>query len=488
MSLNDVLKFAKSLDDSDISAGGGMAKKEYGATKLESAYQIAKPNRSHRADKSSSSGKNEQKCFKCGYEYPHKLACPARDKTCKTCGQKGHFAKCCRKGKSSHSNGKTSKVGKAYQLKGKEPDDKSESDRIGEEPYDFSIFAVSGNEKSKCPRVTFNILGSNVEAGIDTQASINALKKDTYLSMVHKPELVKDDSLVFSFDGSKPLKSIGKFKARIRVNNRSTDFCDEFGIKHRRITPAWPQANGQVEVFNRNIKRIIQKSFISNSDWRTELNGYLRSYRNTPHSSTKVAPADLVFVGSNSSKLPGLVKHRSSNVDLVSIARENDLKSKQRMKDYADAKRGAKSHDLKVNDEVFVDQNYGKKIVNKYSPRWSSQIWKVKLMNGSLVTVESNGKQLTRNSVFFKKVSDGLSKQIGNDSDLFDERLWYSGRESGKSKAMGRMESNETVSDVGLTGEDNDASVPRRSTRSVRQVDRFVAGPASGLRSKASKT
>lgn len=295
-------------------------------------------------------------------------------------------------------------------------------------------------------------------------------KLDSLFSLMGIPEVVKTDN-------GPPFQ--GKdFK----------DFCDEFGIKHRRITPAWPQANGQVEVFNRNIKRIIQKSFISNSDWRTELNGYLRSYRNTPHSSTKVAPADLVFVGSNSSKLPGLVKHRSSNVDLVSIARENDLKSKQRMKDYADAKRGAKSHDLKVNDEVFVDQNYGKKIVNKYSPRWSSQIWKVKLMNGSLVTVESNGKQLTRNSVFFKKVSDGLSKQIGNDSDLFDERLWYSGRESGKSKAMGRMESNETVSDVGLTGEDNDASVPRRSTRSVRQVDRFVAGPASGLRSKASKT
>ena len=123
-------------------------------------------------------------------------------------------------------------------------------------------------------------------------------------------------------------------------------FCNDYGISHRKVTPVWPQANGQVEVFNRNLKRIIQKSFVNGSDWRTELNSFLRSYRNVPHSSTKIAPADLIFVNSNSSKLPNLVKSNPSN-DLVNKARTNDIKAKQQMKGYADAKRGAREHDQK---------------------------------------------------------------------------------------------------------------------------------------------
>ena len=82
------------------------------------------------------------------------------------------------------------------------------------------MYAVSGMF-NKCPRIVFDILGSSIEAGIDTQASINALKRETYLKMIRRPDLVQDNSIVFSFDGEKPLKSLGKFKAEIRVNDRS---------------------------------------------------------------------------------------------------------------------------------------------------------------------------------------------------------------------------------------------------------------------------
>ena len=60
------------------------------------------------------------------------------------------------------------------------------------------------------------------------------------------------------------------------------EFCSQFGICHRKITPLWPQANGQVENFNRNINGVIKKSFIMGSNWREELEAFLRSYRNTP--------------------------------------------------------------------------------------------------------------------------------------------------------------------------------------------------------------
>lgn len=79
------------------------------------------------------------------------------------------------------------------------------------------------------------------------------------------------------------------------------EFCSVNGIKHVRTTPKWPQANEKMENFNRNLKRLIQKSFVSKSDLRADLNCFLRAYRSSPHGSTKVAPADLMFIAS---KLP----------------------------------------------------------------------------------------------------------------------------------------------------------------------------------------
>lgn len=54
------------------------------------------------------------------------------------------------------------------------------------------MYAVSGMF-NKCPRIVFDILGSSIEAGIDTQASINALKRETYLKMIRRPDLVQDN-------------------------------------------------------------------------------------------------------------------------------------------------------------------------------------------------------------------------------------------------------------------------------------------------------
>lgn len=74
----------------------------------------------------------ERKCFKCGYEYPHSSVCPARDKTCKQCGEKGHFAKCCRGNKRVPM--RNNKGGKAYQLNssdGEEPKQTVETSKHG---------------------------------------------------------------------------------------------------------------------------------------------------------------------------------------------------------------------------------------------------------------------------------------------------------------------------------------------------------------------
>ena len=51
----------------------------------------------------------------------------------------------------------------------------------------YSVFQVLNNE-SACPRITIDILGTNIEVGIDTQSSINALSKETFDKMIIKPD------------------------------------------------------------------------------------------------------------------------------------------------------------------------------------------------------------------------------------------------------------------------------------------------------------
>ena len=68
------------------------------------------------------------------------------------------------------------------------------------------------------------------------------------------------------------------------------EFCEKYGIKNVKTTPEWPQANGKIENFNKNLRKVIQKSHINNVNWFSELNSFLRAYRNSPQCSSQVAP------------------------------------------------------------------------------------------------------------------------------------------------------------------------------------------------------
>ena len=77
------------------------------------------------------------------------------------------------------------------------------------------------------------------------------------------------------------------------------EYCRRMGIRHKSVTPYWPQANGQSESFMRSMKKIVKNSKVSGSDWRQEANRFLRNYRATPHSATKMAPSDLILTPQN---------------------------------------------------------------------------------------------------------------------------------------------------------------------------------------------
>jgi transposase InsO family protein len=69
-------------------------------------------------------------------------------------------------------------------------------------------------------------------------------------------------------------------------------YMAENGIKHRRVTPLHPAANGEVERQNRSLMKRIRIVQAESKYWRKEIRKYLFAYRTTPHSTTGVSPAE----------------------------------------------------------------------------------------------------------------------------------------------------------------------------------------------------
>ena len=79
-------------------------------------------------------------------------------------------------------------------------------------------------------------------------------------------------------------------------NSAFRDFCSELGIKNHYSSPAHPQANGQVEVTNWSLLKIVKTRLEgAKGIWLDELPSVLWAYHTTTRTPTGETPLRLAY-------------------------------------------------------------------------------------------------------------------------------------------------------------------------------------------------
>lgn len=173
-------------------------------------------------------------------------------------------------------------------------------------------------------------------------------------------------------------------------------YLQENGIEQLHSTPLWPQANGEVERQNRTILKAIRTAHATGGNWRRELNKFLLAYRVTPHTTTGVAPAELMFGRALRTKLPEMSDPERTLVD--KHVRRHDSVLKMKGKRYADRQRRASPRDIEIGGKVLLKQTRQ----NKLTTNFESEPYDVIGRNGSEVVIERDGAVYKRNASHLK--------------------------------------------------------------------------------------
>jgi len=244
----------------------------------------------------------------------------------------------------------------------------------------------------------------------------------------------------------------------------------------RKITPFWPEANGHVEGFMKNLGKVAKTAQSQGKDWRGELYVFLSSYTATLHPSTGMSPYQSCMNRTVRIKFPTIVKTTPETE-----AMQKDKDSKAKIKAYADQKRQAKPHNLNAGDITLVKQ----KRLNKAIPHLRPVPYTILDVKGSMITARraTDQKEVTHNSAHFKNLPN-LPRSTTPDTEpgLVDEQvpLDFEGPEicqpapasapQEESSQAHPRETDGNQDNATLAATDHPAPSPNVSFRSVRPI------------------
>ena len=165
---------------------------------------------------------------------------------------------------------------------------------------------------------------------------------------------------------------------------------------------------------NFTLKKAIQRAHIEGKDWKKEIEKFLLAYRSTPHSSTGIAPADLLLKHHTRTDIPQILPTSKSLLD--SKSEQKDASSKCKAKEYTEKKRHAKSTDFQIGDLVLL-KNVMKQ--NKLSPEYENELYTItKMYERSVQVQDTKGKYRIRNKAHIMKYFQRPQQSTTKDNSL----------------------------------------------------------------------
>ena len=179
------------------------------------------------------------------------------------------------------------------------------------------------------------------------------------------------------------------------------EYAKKKGFVHRKICPLNPEANGAGERFIKVINKAIRCAGVEKRPWKNVAGQMLRNYRATPHSATNISPDFMMFETDQFNNLPS-IREECDTSNMKQLIKANDDDYKQRMKYYADEAQNAKYQTFKINDPVM----YKWPRANKFQSIFDPHPYKITEIKGNMIIAKRINHTITRNSRFFKKISN----------------------------------------------------------------------------------
>ena len=106
-----------------------------------------------------------------------------------------------------------------------------------------------------------------------------------------------------------------------------------------------------MENFSLSLKKLLCTSKFEGKSWKNEIYKFLHLYRNTPHTTTEVSPAELMFNRKLKTYVPETPKQISHHDNKI---RQKQDQKYEKVKQYTDKVRRAKPSKFNIGDAVLM--------------------------------------------------------------------------------------------------------------------------------------